>query len=114
MPDEQTETEQVREFTDWIREHARGSLNDEMTAAMADVVLAVSTLEKPGTVTLKIKVEPIGTGERTVVTSGQVTASPPQPAPPASVFYPDAAGGLHRNDPQRPSLFDKPKGDPQP
>lgn len=110
MPDEQS-PDQVREFTDWIREHARGSLNDEMTAAMADVVLAVSTLEKPGTVTLKIKVEPIGTGDRTVVTSGQVSSSPPQPAPPASVFYPDAHGGLHRDDPQRPSLFDKTKGD---
>lgn len=100
MPDEQS-PDQVREFTDWIREHARGSLNDEMTAAMADVVLAVSTLEKPGTVTLKIKVEPIGTGDRTVVTS----------APPASVFYPDAHGGLHRHDPQRPSLFDNTKGE---
>ncbi len=77
MPDDTTETDQVRSFTDWITEHARGSLADELTAAMADVGLAVSTLDKPGTVTLKIKVKPIGSGDRTVVTSDRLPAGPP-------------------------------------
>lgn len=110
-----TNDQGVRPFNEWILDHARGSLNDEMTAALAELVLTVTSMEKAkGSVTLKITVEQAGTGDRTVLTSGEVVTKLPRPPAPRSVFYPDDAGGLHRSDPERPSLFTDPKENPQP
>ncbi len=89
----------LTQFSDWVTDHARGTVNDEMTAAFAEVVQAVTHLDAKGKVTLELTVEPAGSGGRTVVVAGKVTAKPPLPDPEVSIFYADGDGGLHRDDP---------------
>jgi hypothetical protein len=86
-------------FNEWVAGHARGTLNDEITAALGEVVAAVTHLEKPGKVVVEITVEPAGSGGRTVAVAGKVTAKPPVPAPEMSIFFAGEQGSLHRNDP---------------
>lgn len=86
-------------FHDWVAGHARGTLNDKITAALGEVVEAVTHLEKPGKVTVEIVVEPAGSGGRTVSVAGHVVAKPPKPAPEISIFYAGDKGSLHREDP---------------
>lgn len=86
-------------FNVWVADHARGTLNDEITLAMAEVVEAVTHLDKAGKVVIEIQVEPTGSNGRLVMVSGKVTAKPPAPAPETSVFYAGESGSLHRSDP---------------
>lgn len=86
-------------FNEWLKSHARGTLNDELTLALGDVVEAVTHLDKPGKVVVELVIEPQGSGGRMVSVAGKVTAKPPVPAPEMSVFYAGEAGSLHRNDP---------------
>jgi hypothetical protein len=62
-------TTDLRPFSEWITDHARGTVDDEMTMAIAEVTEAVAHHDKPGTVVLKLKIEPAGNGGRTVATS---------------------------------------------
>lgn len=57
-------------------------------------------------------VDTAGTGRRTVMVGGKVTAKPPTPDPERSIFYPDAGGGLHRDDPYQTRAFDPTTGEP--
>lgn len=93
MPD------QLRQFSDWLTDHARGSVNDEITLALAEVTRSVSEMGAKGSVVLEVKIEPAGSGSRSVATSCKVTAKPPVPSGEKSIFYVDEAGGMHRDDP---------------
>lgn len=86
-------------FSEWLKTHARGTLDDEITLALGEVVADVTHLEKKGKVVIEITVEPTGSGRRRVMVSGVVTAKPPVPAPEASIFFAGDQGSLHRQDP---------------
>lgn len=86
-------------FNDWVKDHARGTLNDELTMALSEVVEAVTQLDKPGSVVLKLAVDTAGSGGRTVVIAGDVVSKPPKPAPEQSIFFVGERGSLHRDDP---------------
>ncbi len=86
-------------FSTWIAKHARGTLDDDITAALADVVEKVNDLDSKGEVVIKLKVIPAGSGKRTVVIAGEVDAKPPKPAPEVGLFYVGDAGSLHLEDP---------------
>lgn len=103
MPDTATETPR-RPFHQWLADHARGTLDDESTAALAELVEQVAHLEKPGKLTLELKVDVAGRGGRTVVIEGKVVTKPPEPAPESSIFYVGDAGSLHRDDPYQGRL----------
>lgn len=102
-------TDELRSFSEWITDHARGTVDDELTAAFAEVVEAVSHLGKNGSVKLTIKIEPAGSGSRTVMTGCTVEAKPPQPDPEQSIFYVGEGGSLHRDDPYQQRLDDGPR-----
>lgn len=91
-------------FHKWLKSHARGTLDGEATAALAELVAQVSDLEKPGKLILELKVDVAGSGGRTVLIAGKVTTKPPEPAPEASVFYVGDGGSLHRDDPYQGRL----------
>ena len=97
-------TTDLRPFSEWITDHARGTVDDEMTMAIAEVTEAVAHHDKPGTVVLKLKIEPAGNGGRTVATSCVVEAKPPQPGAEQSIFYVGEGGSLHRDDPYQTRL----------
>lgn len=98
-------------FSEWIKSHARGTLNDEITMAMGEVVDQVTHLEKKGKVVIEITIEPTGSGRRRVMVSGVVTAKPPVPAPEASIFFAGEQGSLHRSDPFQERLVDEETGE---
>jgi len=86
-------------FSDWIKTHARGTLDMDCTAELMKLNQAVSALDKPGVLTVQIRVEPIGSGGRTVIVAGKALAKPPQPNPEGSVFYVGDGGSLCKDDP---------------
>lgn len=111
MPDNDTATEVLDTrrlmFGDWLGAHARGSVNDEATAELADVVEAVTQLGKPGKVTVEVTVEPSGRGGQSVILAAKVKVKKPEPAPEAGLFFVGAHGALHRNDPYQPQMIDQ-------
>lgn len=88
-----------QDFATWLERHARGTLNDELSMALAEVVEHVAHLEKKGTLTLTLTVEPAGSGGRTVSISGKTASKPPAPNPEVGIFYVGESGSLHRDDP---------------
>lgn len=94
----------VPQFSDWITLHARGTVDDEMTAALCAVVDAVADAGKAGSVVLKVRIEPAGIGRRTVMTSCTVTAKPPAAGAEKALFYVDDNGGLHLRDPNQTAI----------
>lgn len=102
MEDEHTAQVQAAErqlFSDWLTKHARGILNEEATAGLAEVVQDVVDGGKAGKLTITIVVAPAGPGGRTVTIGGTVVVKTPQPAPELGVFYVGERGSLHRDDP---------------
>lgn len=97
MPEEATTARQP--FHEWLASHARGTLTDELTAALGELVEAVGAHEKAGKLTLTLTVDVAGSGGRTVIIAGEVAVKAPKPAPEASIFYVGEAGTLHRDDP---------------
>lgn len=110
MPDNDTATEVLDKqrlmFADWLRQHARGSVNDEATAELADVVEAVTELGKTGKVTIEVTVEPSGRGGQSVILAAKVKTKKPEPAPEAGLFFVGRHGALHRNSPHHPQMVD--------
>lgn len=89
----------IAPFSTWLAQHARGTLDDELTAALADTVEAVNDLDADGTVTLKLKLKPAGSGRRTLTIEGEVEVKPPKPKPEMALFYVGDSGALHLEDP---------------
>lgn len=86
-------------FAEELANLARGTLNDEATMALAELVEAVTHLGKKGALTLTIAVEPAGSGGRTVTIAGTVKVKAPEPDPELSIRYVGEAGTLHLDDP---------------
>lgn len=102
MPADETairHTPEVRPFSKILPLIDHGNLEDQLTAAISDVATEVGRLEKKGSVTLKLTIEPAGSGGRSVTVAGVVDSKPPEPAPPTGFFFIDGGGGLHREDP---------------
>lgn len=86
-------------FSHWMKSHARGTLDGEVTDALREVVQEVSDLGKKGSVLIEVVVEPAGSSKRTVAIGGKVTKKSPKPDAELSVYYPDERGELFRDDP---------------
>lgn len=108
-----TEPKALSPFHEWVQGHARGTLDDDLTAAMAEVTQAVTALDKKGEVIVKLSIDTAGSGGRTVSVAGTVTAKPPRPDAEVSIFYADGDGGLHRDDPYQTRAFDPETGEVQ-
>lgn len=94
----------IPRFSDWITLHASGRTDDEMTAALAAVTDQVASQGKAGSVTLKVTIEPAGSGRRTVMTSCTVDAKPPKLGAEKALFYVGDNGGLHQRDPYQTTI----------
>lgn len=89
----------ITPFSTWLAQHARGTLDDELTAALAETIEASNELDADGVVTLKLKIKPAGSGRRTVTIEGEVDAKPPKPKPEMALFYVGDSGRLYLEDP---------------
>lgn len=88
-----------RSFAEEVAALARGTLNDEATLALADLVAAVSALGKKGSLSVVLTVEPTGSAGRTLTIAGSVKVKAPLPDPEVSIRFVGDAGTLHLDDP---------------
>lgn len=97
-------SKQVRPFGDFIQELNHGGSHSELSAALNELVTAVSDLGKGGTLTYTIKVAPAGRAEGMVTVTDDVKLKLPVGARPDSVFFITPDGNLMRDNPAQPRL----------
>jgi hypothetical protein len=95
----------MRLFTDIFREYRNGRAADKATSKMAELVAAVDETGKSGEITIKLKIKPDKAGGSQKTLACVVTCKIPDADLPEAVFFSDAAGGLHRTDPEQREMF---------
>lgn len=94
------------DFATWLTEHKMGTANTEMTDAIAEVIQAVTSTGKNGTVTLTVKLAPMDGGALGV--SARVDAKAPRFEPMVGIYFAHPDGSLRRNPWEQPVLpFDQ-------
>lgn len=89
-------------FIDWLAQHRNGVLDVDLREAVEEVIHAVQTTGKAGSVILTLKIEPQKGGMFAV--SDTVVAKPPV-IPDAKLYYVDADGSFTRDNPLQPKLL---------
>lgn len=92
----------ARPFADVLRELGGGSVYDDLTAQLAEVVDGVNQTRKVGEISIKLKIKP--NGENSVMVSSEVKAKVPEPPRGDTVFFTTASGSLVRQDPRQADL----------
>ena len=95
----------VRPITDVLRDIRRGAVVDAASEELAEIVKAVLATEKPGELTLKIKLKPRAKGDNAILVSVDLSAKRPQPDLPDAFFFADLDGDLLRDDPNQIRMF---------
>lgn len=95
----------VRPFSEFLLTQAYGATHDELSQGLHALLDAVRENGKTGSMTLTIKVSPVGRGdERQVIVTDQVVVKKPVGKRPESFFFLDDDGNLTRKDPRQPEL----------
>jgi hypothetical protein len=87
----------ITPFVEWLSIHKDGEVDTELTAALREVIEAVQSTGKEGTVTLTLKVK--RRGERQVTVLEDVKAKTPVHDRADSIYFVDRVGNLRRDDP---------------
>lgn len=94
---------QPAKFSKLVEAFARGALDDEATAALAEVADAVNVTGKAGTLTVKFKVSVPKNAHGEVFLDVEVDAKPPKTGR-SAVYFVQPGGALSRRDPNQPQL----------
>lgn len=86
-------------FATVLQQVAKGTAHNELSELLADLAAAVHEHQKPGTLTIVVKVEPTK-GTETLTVSVTPAVKAPR-ATEASIFFADDAGNLTRHDPRQ-------------
>jgi hypothetical protein len=100
MPD--TKAAAPRPFTQFLQEQRKGGLHEDLSARLAEVVQAVLEHGKQGTVTVALKIKPVGDGQ--IQISDDVKVKAPEGEKAASIFYADQDGNVSRTDPRQTEM----------
>lgn len=101
-----TVTDQPRDFVAFLLEQSQGKTNSELSAGLRDLAERVTETGKKGSITLTVTIAPMkGAGDALIVTDA-IKLNLPEHDRTASIFWPDQAGNLVRNDPNQASIFD--------
>ena len=103
----------MRHFTDVIRDIRRGKVVEAASEKLAEVVRAVLDTDKPGEITLTLKIKPQGRGDNAVIVSAKLSAKAPQAELPDALFFADMEGDLLREDPTQTRMFADARVDPE-
>lgn len=99
--------EPIRPFADFITETNRGNTHAALTAALHDLVEAVRTHGRSGSLTLTVKVGLLGKGDDSQLTvSEHVDLKAPKPDDRSSLYFVDRAGNLSQSDPNAVTFDD--------
>lgn len=83
---------------------ANGHLIDDLAEALERIAAEVAETGKPGSVTLKLAVKPLGEpGNVMVAIEEEIGRTPPKRPARGSIFY-SVEGGLYREDPRQTRL----------
>ena len=96
----------MKPITDVIREYRRGELAQLASHEMAQVVQAVKTLRKSGSVTITLTVNPDKHSAKEVEVQAKVTSSIPKRGLKAATFFIGESNELLRNDPDQIDAFE--------
>ena len=97
----------MKPITDIMREIRKGALVDAATDELAELVRAVQATGKAGTITIKIKVNPLGRDSKQVELIPNISLSAPSPDLAKGIFFVDGQGDLLRDDPEQRPLFEE-------
>lgn len=95
---------EVRPFDAFLREHRRGAALYDAGIALQQLVEAVESTSKGGSLTIKLTLKPDAKYGTAVEVSDQITVSLPTPDLPSSLFYMDGSHNLVRNDPAQMTI----------
>ena len=101
-----TVTDEPRDFAAFLVEQSQGRTHAELSEGLRDLVARVIDTGKKGSITLTVTVAPMKDNTGVLVVSDVIKLSLPEHARAASIFWPDQAGNLVRNDPNQRSIFD--------
>lgn len=87
-------------FATFLQTQRDGLLHSELTEEFADLVQACLDLNKSGTLTLKIAVEPSGKNQATIFVKDELKVKRPEDRP-KSLFFSDGHGNVSRRDPNQ-------------
>lgn len=90
---------QIIPFATVLQQVAKGSVHNELSELLADLTADVYEHQKPGTLTVVVKLEPTKGGE-TLTVSVTPTVKGPR-ATQASIFFASEDGQLTRQDPRQ-------------
>lgn len=93
----------TRPFAAVLAEHRKGMTMLELSRVLAELSAAVLAHRKPGSVTLRLTLKPLG-ADGTVVLSDEILARVPTADRASSIFYADTSGNLTRSRPNQPEL----------
>lgn len=94
----------VRPFAEWLHDQRRGAMASELSDALNDLVDAVNTHHKGGTLTLKITVKPASSADGMVEVTDDITCKPPIAGRQAVIYFVDGDSNLSRANPAQPEL----------
>lgn len=92
-----------RPFMDFLREHRGGLTHDELSDKLQELVAAVNEEGKGGTLTIAIKIKPLGKGDGLEVAT-DVKLAAPKATPGTSIFFSTPDNNLVRVDPRQQSM----------
>lgn len=99
MSTQDNDERQIIPFATVLQQVSKGAAHNELSELLANLAAAVRDYQRPGTLTIVVKVEPTkGTDTLTVSITPSVKA--PR-ATEASLFFSDDAGNLTRHDPRQ-------------
>ena len=101
-----TVTDEPRDFAAFLVEQSQGRTHAELSEGLRDLVARVIDTGKKGSITLTVTVAPMKDNTGVLVVSDVIKLSLPEHDRAASIFWPDQAGNLVRNDPNQASIFD--------
>jgi hypothetical protein len=102
-----TTTEQ-RTFSSVLFEINKGRTHAQLGDELRALVVAVMETGKPGSLTLRLDVKPLGGNDEGITITGRVGSKLPAFATPASVFFVDDKLNLNRTPGNQPPLFQEP------
>lgn len=91
----------MSQFSDWLAEFGRGSLDDELTASLIEVAESVRLQGKAGGLTLKLKLTQKGDG---VIVEADVAATVPRNKPSGFFYVDEMSKSLTTRDPRQPQI----------
>ncbi|ROO82644.1 hypothetical protein EDD29_0125 [Actinocorallia herbida] len=92
-----------RPFASVLADINYGEFADQLAEETAELVRAVTTNNRKGSITVTLEIAP-RKGGRGLNVTGRHNLKLPQAEPVESVFFPDADGNLHRDDPRQTSI----------